>query len=409
MQNDYKKFKQLVNIFYNEELGILDKNDHELQEKDIGSVVIEPTIIFDKFTGNMKVEFRIGRARRYKIKDISEFYDKMINEESYSYGERPVYVRSREAFNEQSKKLLDFILKYGESIKIANPNSNTSNYNYYGSKFDTSRIIVGNSGIDELFEILKGEKVKFQIDGKNEAVEFLEENPNIEFVLTKKDEKEYIIKPNIEIFQIRIIRGKKHKYVLKRNRLYCCSKKFEDTNLKLLEVFRKQYINEVELNEKHLKDLFSIIIPKVKNAIHIQDLSREELEKYKPKELITKVYLDFNKKGYLLADLRFCYGNEEINPLDEKVKYNFPRNIIKETEHLNLFKKSGFMFEAKNLRFVLPDEDKIYKFLSEDIAKYSQRFEILTTDAFRNKQIKPTQIGNVGVRLNGRFAYNKLK
>ena len=93
MQKDYKKFKQLVNIFYNEELGILDNNEHELQEKDIGIIDIEPIIIFDKFTGNMKVEFKIGRNRKYKIKDISEFYDKIINEENYKYGEKSNYIK----------------------------------------------------------------------------------------------------------------------------------------------------------------------------------------------------------------------------------------------------------------------------------------------------------------------------
>ena len=35
-------------------------------------------------------------------------------------------------------------------------------------------------------------------------VEFLEENPNIEFILTKKEEgNDYIIRPNIEIFKIK--------------------------------------------------------------------------------------------------------------------------------------------------------------------------------------------------------------
>ena len=41
MQKEYKKFKQIVNIFYNEELEILDNNEKEIDEKEIGSVEIE--------------------------------------------------------------------------------------------------------------------------------------------------------------------------------------------------------------------------------------------------------------------------------------------------------------------------------------------------------------------------------
>ncbi len=413
MQENYKRFKQLVNIFYNEELEILDGNEEEIKEKDIGSVDIEPTIIFDRFTGNMKIEFRIGKGRKYKIKDISEFYDRMLNKEYYRYGDKTHFTHRKEIFNEKSQKLLDFILKYAENIKITNSNG-ANNYNYPANNFDSSRIIVGNNGIDELFEILKGELVKFQIDGKSQEIEFLDENPNIEFILTKKDINqktncEYIIKPNIEIFKIRIIRGKQYKYVLKKDRMYRCQEEFEKTNLNLLEVFRSQYITEVELGEKQLKDLFSIIMPKVKNAICIEDLSEEEIEKYKPKRLVTKVYLDFDDKGYLVADVRFCYEGTEINPLDESLKLDFPRNIIKETQSLNMFKKTGFMFDAKNLRFVLPSDDKIYDFIINDIPKYSQKFEILATDRFKTKQIKHPKIGNIGVKVENGLLKITLK
>ena len=396
-EKNYKKFKQLVNIFYNEELEILDDNEIEVKAREIGSVDIEPTIIFDRFTGNMKIEFKVGKSKKFKIKDISEFYDRMLNKEYYRYGDKTQFTHRKEVFNEKSQKLLAFIMKYAENIKITNPNNN--NYNYLGNTFDASRIIIGNNGIDELFEILQGETVKFQIDGKIENIEFLNENPQIQFTLTKKEDGEYVIKPNIEIFKIRIIRGKKYKYVLKRGRLHRCSEEFERTNLNLLEVFRQEYITEVNLRQEDLKDLFSIIIPKVKDAIQIENISQEEIEKYKPKELITKLYLDFNDKDYLIADVRFCYGKEEINPLDEKVKTNFPRNIIKETKNLNMFKKTGFMFDAKNLRFVLPEDEKIYDFLTKDIQKYIQKFEILTTDKFNKKQIKQPTIGNIGIKV----------
>ena len=42
-------------------------------------------------------------------------------------------------------------------IKYANSNSNT-NYRYYGKALSETSIILGNSGIDDLFEILKEKK-----------------------------------------------------------------------------------------------------------------------------------------------------------------------------------------------------------------------------------------------------------
>ena len=83
-----------------------------------------------------------------------------------------------------SKKLLDFIMKYAEVIKYANSNSN-SNFKYYGKALSETSIIVGNSAIDDLFDVLVGKKVDFQRDYNAEQIEFTEEQPKIEFKLTR--------------------------------------------------------------------------------------------------------------------------------------------------------------------------------------------------------------------------------
>ncbi len=96
--------------------------------------------------------------------------------------------------------------------------------------------------------------------------------------------------------------------------------------------------------------------------------------------------------------MKFIYGKKEFNPLNEKEKLDIPRNMIKETKALNMFRKTGFMLETKNLRFILPNNDKIYKFLSEDINFYMENFEVLVTDNFKTKQIRQPQMSSLGVK-----------
>ncbi len=396
-QANYRGFKQIVNIFYNEELeGMHDEEEITLKNK--GSIRLEPKIIYDKFSGEIKIEFKIGSTKMYKIKNLSEFYTRMLEKEFYKYGDKLQFVHTREMFEEGSKELLDFLLKYAEIIKYANSNSN-SNYLYYGKALSESNIIVGNSGLDELFDILKGKKVDMQKDYKSSIIEFTEAQPNIEFILKQTKEKEYEIVPNIEIFSVAIIKGKKYTYILDDKKIYRCSKEFEKSNLKLLEIFRKNYISELKLGNNELPQLFSIILPKVNNAIKIKDIPEEEIKKYQPQELFIKVFLDFDNKNYLIADVKFIYGNQEINPLNEKVKVDFPRNLIKETKALNVFRKTGFMLDTKNLRFILPNDEKIYQFLTEDINEYMQKFEVLVTDNFKTKQIKQSKINGLGIKI----------
>lgn len=407
LNNQYRNFKQIVNTFYNEEIEEIEQEE-EITLKNKGTIKLEPKIIYDKFSGDMRVEFKVGNKKMYKIKDLSEFYTRMIEKEFYKYGEKLQFVHTREMFEEDSKPLLDFILQYAEIIKYANSNSN-SNYRYYGKALSDTSIILGNSGIDDIFQVLKGKKVAFQKDYNTEEIELTEEQPNIEFRLKKMSEDQYVITPNIEIFNVTIMKGKDYRYVLLNKKLHRCTKEFEKTNLKLLELFRQNYMTEVLLGKQELTGLFSIVIPKVKDAIVIENMTEEEIEQYRPQNLEAKLYLDFDKNDFLTAEIKFIYGEEEFNPLDEKLKLNFPRNMIQETKALNIFRKTGFMFDNKNLRFILPDNDKIYEFLTEDINYYMQKFEVLATEKFKNKQIRHPKIENMGVKVENDLLSIDLK
>ena len=381
---EHRNFRQIVNVFFNEEIENI---EDEPKIKVRGDIKLEPKIFYDKFVNQMQVEFRIGNKKMYKLKDLAEFYTRIIEKEFYKYGEKLEFLHTKDAFEESSKPLLEFLLKYAEIIKYANSNIN-SNYRYYGKALNENSIILGNSGIDDLFEILKSQKVEFQKEYQKGLIEFTDEQPKIEFKLKKISNKEYIITPNVEIFNISIIKGKNYKYVLINDKLHRCTKEFEKSNLKLLELFRQNYLTELTLGEEELSQLFSVIIPKVKNAIKFENISEQDIEKYKPKKLAVKVFLDFDENNYIVADVKFCYENEEFNPLEENIKILSPRNMIAETKALNLFRKSGFMLEQKNLRFILPNDENIYQFLSNDIEYYMQKFEVLVTDNFKSKEIK---------------------
>ena len=385
----HRNFKQIVNTFYQEEIDGIEEEEDEIKQN--GTIKIEPVIYYEKFTGDIKVEFKIGNKKMYKIKNLAEFYTRMINKENYKYGQKLEFIHTKEAFEEESRPLLDFILKYSEIIKYAN--------SYYGKALSETNILLGNSGIDDLFDVLKGKEVDFNKDYSTKKIEFTEEEPKIDFILKKDKKGNYIIYPEKEIYEIAELKGKAYKYILTDGKIYRCTKEFEKTSLKLLELFKQNYVTEIEFGKEELPEFFSVILPKVKDAIKITDLSQEEIEKYKPKELISKVYLDFDKNDYLVADIRFQYGENEFNPLNEKEKIEFPRNKIKETKALNIFRKTGFMFDVKNTRFILPNEDKIYKFLSEDINYYMQKFAVMVTENFKKKEIRTPKMTGIGVRV----------
>ena len=70
-----------------------------------------------------------------------------------------------------------------------------------------------------------------------EKVKFVEGNPKIVFYLKKFQNDNFILEPNIDIYKIILIKGKDFKYILDNNKLYRCDKNFENTVIKLIELY----------------------------------------------------------------------------------------------------------------------------------------------------------------------------
>ena len=395
----YRSFKQIVNEFYAEEMQEIEEEKE--QESNIEKVKLEPKIFYDRYSNNLRVEFKIGNQRMYKLKNLTDFYDRMMNGEKYKYGNKLEFIHKKEMFEENQQQMLEFILKNSEIIRFVNSNSN-SNYRYYGKAMNDGYIILNNSGLDELFDILKGEQISFQKEYKDEKIELIDKNPDLHFVMKKKGKEEYkiVLNKDIDIMRdVEILKGKDYKYILLDNKLYRCNKKYEQTTIKLLKMLKNNYLTELVFGKEQLPELFSVILLKLKDSIEFEGIDEKQIEQYKPKKLGVKLFLDFDENDYILADTKFCYGEEEFNPLQQKIEIKYPRDVVSENRALNLFRKTGFMYYAQKECFILPEEEKIYNFLTNDINEYMQRFEVMVTDNFKAKEIKQPKIGSLGVKV----------
>ena len=394
--NKYRNFNQLINIFYNEELE--DKQEQKTQQTIKNKIKIEPKIIYTKPQENIKIEFYIGNAvSQYKIKDLSGFYSRMKTGETYKYGENVEFAHIKENFTEESQPLLKLVLKYAEIIKYGNTNSN-ANYRFGASALNESIVTIDDKGLDDIFEILKNTTVKFQKATVEEQIKFEPNSPDIKIILEKIDNDNYALYPNIDSFKINILNGYKNTYILTSTTLYKCDKNFSKTTLKILKIFIENYSPKIEIGQKQLQELFSIVIPKIQEQIIYKNITKEEIQKYTPRQVKSKIYLDFDKKNLSLI-LKFIYNNKEYNPLEPEIKKQNGRNIIKETQVLNLLLYAGFMLDAKKHRFVLVDEEKIYNFITHTLATYANTIEILATEQVKNKMFKEPKIKNLGIKI----------
>ncbi len=384
----YRIYRQMINSFYEEE-QIEQKSEKYLGEK----VSLEPIILYKQNSKEIKLEFKIGNKQMYKIKDLPEFYDRMQKNEKYRYGLKLELLHTREAFEKESLPLLDFMLKYAEIKKY----TNESNEKFFVNALNNSSIVLSNTALDEFFETMSGKEVEVETEYSTERIKFVENEPEIKFKIISKNNEDYAITTNEDIFSFSTLYGKKYIYLLRENKLHRCSFEFEKTILKLLNVFRVNFTKEIVFKKDEFADFYSLVIPKIKNNLNIDEINPLEFEMYKPKELKVKVYLDYLPNGYVTANVKFEYDNFEFNPF-EQVDSKIPRNAIAESKALDKFKNSGFML-GKDKLLILANDDYIYDFLTEGINEYISEFEVLATEEFRNKQIKIPKISSIGVKL----------
>ena len=402
----YRSFKQVLNEFYKDELEKSDRNI-AVENLDYNNIKIIPKLFYDKVYNTLNVEFKLGKDNFYKIKNLKEFYNRVINNESFIYSNKLEFVHNVENFDKDSQKILSFIIKYAKIINYVNNTENT-NFRYYGKKLSESSILLDEEGSDELFDILKGRKIEIEKDANVKKVTLIPSNPNIEFYLNKNAKNELELTHNLENYNYIIIDGKKYTYIIMDEFIYRAKKNIKNTTFKLLEIYKKNYIDEIKFNTRQLPDFFALIEPKIKDNLVI-NIDKEEIKEYIPEELGIKIFLDYNESNYITAELKFCYGDTEFNPIDENKDLKIARNAIKETECLNQLRKTGFMLDGQNKRFILVSDEAIYNFLTEDIELYMQKFEVMVTDNFKSKKIKEPKIGNIGVKIENNLLVINLE
>ena len=393
---DHRGFKQMITAFYNTEVETIDEKEEVIKE--CKNIKIVPSIIFDSYYKEMKVEFKLGLDKFYKIKSLSDFYTSMLNKENVKYGNKLEFIHTRENFAKESLPILDFILKHAEIIKYVNSSGNAG-YRYYGKILSDNCIILSNTGIDEFFEIVKGKKLEIVQDGEKGKITFIPGTPNIKFKLTEVADGEFELTQKEDIFDYYVLEGKKYIYVILNEFIYRCDKNYKNTVIKLLEIYKKNFIREIRFNKKELPDFFSLVLPKMRENIDVSNIDTEKLKDYIPKDLDVKIFLDFDKNNYIIAELKFVYGDVEFNPLDLDNIPKVARNVIQESNCLNMCRKTGFLLDSANKRFVLVSDDAIYNFLSQDINNYTEKYEVLVTDNFKTKEIRQPKLGTVGVKI----------
>lgn len=349
-------------------------------------VRILPQVV-EEINGEYSVIFKIGQTQWYKLKDLLTFADAVRNECNVSYGQKLEFVHSKNAFDSRDLGLLELILRYSDLFRYTQSNG------IGDLRSELPGLKLSGKFLDEFFSLNFGKLVDFA--GSNDEILFADlPNGNL-FSLRKAENNKCEF--SFELPSTSFIAGEKYLYMKNRECLFRCPRDNEYF-VRFLDFFSKIKSNKLIFDEAVLPDYFSVIHPFISDYVSVDALGKDLIEMYKPKELAVKVLLDMNKAGSVIADIRFCYGEFEFNPFED-THFEVARNKRSEDEVMQIFHNSGFQIHFENKNMQLADEERIYGFLTSDIAYYTEKFEVLVTDSLKSRKLKQPKLSTLGVRV----------
>lgn len=348
----------------------------------------------------LEVSFKIGKDRMYILRDLFRFSEDMQKGAVNKYGKELEFKHSVESFTKESQALAKLIvskaLEYNEFSKLGT-------YHFTVNKRYKTNFKLKYSLLDEIFELLKNKKIS--IDGydyeKAYGMVILEEgDPSFDIEILDMKENGLCVISNSEKYYV--FDGQEYSYILYKDKLHRCSSEFKTKVLPLIEKLSKDPEGKITISSGSATSFCEYVIPALKDST---TLTIEEglLEKYKAEKLGTKIFLDIDTKGNIVAEVKFCYGDTEFNPFDKDLNVTCNRNIIEEARAKELFKMYNFVINFKKHIIYLSKEEDIYSFLTEGIDKFMEKFEVLITDKLKNKQIITQKTFNMGVRIENNF------
>ena len=94
--------------------------------------------------------------------------------------------------------------------------------------------------------------------------------------------------------------------MLYKDKLHRCSEDFKAKVLPLMEKLSNDPEGKITISKNSATSFCEYVIPALKNSTNIV-VAEELLEKYKAENLGTKIFLDIDNKGNIVAEVKFCF------------------------------------------------------------------------------------------------------
>ena len=321
----------------------------------------------------INVEYKVGNEKKYVVKNITDFIDRINHQENYKYGKALEFVHSEKNFTENALKQIDFMKK-----AIFFRSQDIEDYNYYYEPIKRN-IPIDKRLLDELYEINK------------DNLSFGEIEPDLHLYINKEEDF-YVIR--VSINQQMYI-GNKHGYRYEMNNgKFYMERIILDEEGNIARFLESIIENEGQLIvlEEQYHDFYKYVLLPILSYFEVFDQGQEEIPTYDE----IKIYGDIDDNQMIYFQPVYVDENQNrVYGFNKQLMTTYQQDLVEKY----IEKYATSIDTEKHRAYLDTNSQTTYEFIFEGLDYLKQYGDVYVSDALKRIGKKISYNLHVGVRI----------
>lgn len=362
--------------------------------------------------GEVLLEARIGREKRYIVKNLLEFAQAVHSGKRVEYGKGMAFEHVPSAFAPESRPFLDLLLEEADAY-IRHYEEMRG---HAGLPLPVMRALtLGSAARDRLFDLLEGKEVQTEDEKGAERVCRVErKDPRFPVEVEARGDGIAVTVPSA----LTSFRGEQRLYVADGLHLFGCSELYTETMGVFLEQMEqggrecgsRKEKRELLVGSRDIPLFYARVLEGME-ALGILQSPEIDWEKYRPEALKARFEFDSDSPDELRLRPTLSYGDFTFSPLaDEHVPREICRDVPAEFYISRLITRYFSYWEDESGELVIRgDEEALYQVLSEGMPQFQEVGEVWLSESVRHLRVLPPPEVSMVVSLGGGWLDLKIE
>lgn len=378
-----------------------------------GRVEIETCLKFKAVGNCFVIEFRVGCEKKYIVKDVLAFVWNVKHNEKFSYGKNLEFIHSLEAFTEESRDVLSFIMEWVEN-HYGTYMERYEQLQHISTEVKVRELSVDTRELEELLLMLGKSSFKLKMNNDPETTwHSVREIPDRTLVIRK--EKKGL---SLEITPIYSVTGVRYHMYFDDAKVYLVSRQELGAVEEFTRCLERLPAGRAFIDEPDVPSFVREFLPSLKRFFHCEPegFSEDtELECYNAKY---EIYLDAPERDWITCKAFVSYGEDKFSIFDRSVSAQ-TRDIPGELGVFAMLSKYFNGYDEQRMELALDcraekvealqvgeagvsehqePEEKLYRLLTEGIPAMQKLGTVYISQAI--KQMRVTKMPNIRLGIS---------